>query len=112
MSKVNPLLRLLSPLNRTEPWWRRAACRTADPVLFDERDMSGPVKYAPADLKRTAEQYCGVCPVLAQCRAEADEHPTLTGLFGGRYRTYGKTKRNYREFELLADDTTCRTVAV
>lgn len=46
--------------SRGVPWQHRAACRDADPALFDADSL-----YAA----RAALAYCGRCPVSAECEA-------------------------------------------
>lgn len=68
------------------PWegWRvRAACRGADERMFDD-----PVR--KADFADIADGlgYCDRCPVMFQCRFEANsavDYP-MVGVFGGQYR--------------------------
>lgn len=61
-------------------WHTRAACRTADPRLFDDTTDPAP-----------ALAYCAVCPVVAECLAwvRADNHGKVrsarySGVAGGR----------------------------
>ena len=64
-------------------WTTWAACRGVDPDLFLPRESS-----TGAFLKPPVEQalaYCEVCPVVAECAAEADETGDV-GVWGGRYR--------------------------
>jgi len=106
--KRNALLgeKLNTPLGRD--WRERAACGTADPTLFEEKTFSGPVKRLPEEILATAYRYCQGCPVLAECKAEADANPALRGLLGGVYRTLNlhtrKGQRSYRTFDLLSPD--------
>lgn len=56
----------ISPTNN--PWWDRAACRKADPRLFDYgEDREG------TRLRRiaTALRYCGDCLVTKECLEDA-----------------------------------------
>lgn len=95
-------LDLEKPLDRE--WRGRAACAGADPNLFEERPLSGPIKRVPEEILSTALQYCAGCPVLAECKAEADANPAMTGLLGGVFRTLNlrsSTLGAYRSFDLL-----------
>lgn len=88
-------------------WRTRAACRGADPSLFEERTMSGPVQRVPQEILMAALRYCQGCPVLSECKAEADANPALRGLLGGVYRTLNMrsaTSGAYRSFNLLDPD--------
>lgn len=69
--------------SRSREWVLRAACRDEDPDLFLPRES-----ITGAFLKPPVEQalaYCEVCPVVAECAAEADESGDV-GVWGGRYR--------------------------
>lgn len=93
---------LNTPLGRH--WREQARCGTADPRLFEENTRIKTI--IPAPIAEAAEKYCRRCPVLAQCRAEADANPALRGLLGGVYRTLNLNTRKgqhpYRTFDLLA----------
>jgi hypothetical protein len=95
---------LKKPLGRN--WREQAACGTADPKLFEERPLTGPRRRAPQDIIETAHKYCRRCPVLAECKKEADENHALRGLLGGVYRTVNLNTRTgakaRRTFDLLA----------
>lgn len=97
---------LNTPLGRD--WREHAACGDADPTLFEERTFSGPVRRLPEEIVATAYRYCQGCPVLVECKAEADANPALRGLLGGVYRTLNRNARNgqrsYRMFDLLSPD--------
>lgn len=56
-------------------WMRESLCAQTDPDLFFPEG-----KY---DRASTARQICGACPVLAQCRDYALNHPGLYGIWGG-----------------------------
>lgn len=61
-------------LGMTDYWQLRAACRGADPRIFDTR----------ANLVE-ARKFCGQCPVLAQCRGAGDG--AQSGIFAGEWVT-------------------------
>lgn len=93
---------LKKPLDRG--WRSRAACRGADPKLFEERPLPGPVKRVPEEILATAFKFCQRCPVLVDCKAEADANPAMVGLLGGVFRTLNlrsTTHGAYRSFDLL-----------
>jgi len=102
------LIRVSTELDKPLGHWReRAACRDADPALFEEHGIVGPTKRVPEEVLATALKYCQRCPVLAQCRAEADGNQALRGLLGGVYRTLNMRSAStgaYRTFDLLSDD--------
>ncbi len=64
-------------------WVLQAACRDKDPNLFlPQESENGSFLKPPVE---QALEYCRVCPVVAECGAEADEAGD-TGVWGGRYR--------------------------
>lgn len=72
-------------------WTLEAACRNEDPDLFLPRES-----ITGAFLKPPVEQalaYCRVCPVMAECAAEADETGDV-GVWGGTYRPAGQAHRS------------------
>lgn len=74
-------------------WTVWAACRGADPNLFLPRESS-----TGSFLKPPVEQalaYCRVCPVVAECAAEADEAGDL-GVWGGEYRSDRHNNQHHR----------------
>ncbi len=74
-------------------WTRRAACRGADPDLFLPREgPSGTFLRPPVEEALT---YCEVCPVIAECAAEAEEYDDH-GVRGGVYRTGARPKGQLR----------------
>lgn len=86
-------------------WRQQAACRGADFAMFDVAiDVFDPADKAfpiPAAARVAADEYCVVCPVLDQCREEADLH-RYEGLFGGSWRwTRHGQVRDYRNVDLL-----------
>lgn len=69
-------------------WREHAACAGADPELFEERALRGPLKHLPTEIVDVVEDFCRTCPVLSDCRSDAEESGLpLVGIFGGVYRT-------------------------
>lgn len=64
-------------------WRTDAACRGADPTLFDERDSH--TRHDWARLQVTVELFCADCPVQTRCGEFARTH-RLSGVYGGVYR--------------------------
>lgn len=66
----------------TSSWRASALCRVEghDPELFFPIGSTG-----PAALRQIAEAkaVCDRCPVIAQCRAEAEEKAGTCGVWGG-----------------------------
>jgi len=92
------------PLTAAQLEWRkRAACLGADPHVFDPLAAHGN-RVLPAAIAAAALRYCANCPVLAQCRDEADANHYLVGLWGGAYRTRRSDRhigRGYKRVDLL-----------
>lgn len=86
-------------------WRVDAACGPAEanPALFKERLLKKADGGLPEDLAETAYKFCLGCPVLADCRAEADANPDMTGLWGGVYRRINPLGRR-ETYNLLDPD--------
>lgn len=69
---------LFAPLGE---WGRDAACRDAEPTLFDTVPRTESADDTVRRL-RLATSVCAGCPVRAQCEAEARDND-LTGVWGG-----------------------------
>jgi len=84
------------------PWAHRAACKTADPLLFAEHP--GEPKAARTARERRAKVICAGCPVRAQCLDYALGPPgqpqrvsgTIWGGLNDQERTAEKRNRNRR----------------
>lgn len=76
-------------------WQDEAACRGADPALFDT-DASGPDAVTAA--RTAAEKFCSDCPVLLDCALDADEHREQ-GLWAGALRVV--RSNDYRRRPLI-----------
>lgn len=64
-------------------WRDKAECLDADPELFAEQDAHPDRVWA--QLERTASMFCSGCPVIVECRDDADVH-RHTGLWAGVYK--------------------------
>lgn len=64
----------------TPRWWDFAACKGADTTIFFE-----PL------LACEAAEFCDRCPVIKECRAEAEATPTV-GFFAGEWHDFDKRK--------------------
>lgn len=58
-----------------DPWRARAACRGAEPEVFDGRSAADEVE---------ALGYCRTCPVIAQCMDWVRHDRKFTGIAAGR----------------------------
>ena len=63
-----------------EDWRQAAACRGQDPALFYPVD--GDRNVLDADPAGVVDRFCRVCPVRAECLADAKDEPL--GIWGGR----------------------------
>ncbi|MEW1565774.1 WhiB family transcriptional regulator [Streptomyces sp. NPDC093509] len=66
-------------LTRDYHWRDDATCATVDPELFYPTGPGG----TAAQMERQAKSICDVCPVRAECLAEAIEAGDYTGIRGG-----------------------------
>lgn len=74
-------------------WVSQATCRTVDPRVFDGRQVN---KYGPVDYS-AARAVCRVCPVTAECLADAvkygDTACMRAGLTPGEYGAFSARSR-------------------
>ena len=74
-------------------WQERAACRTADPTIFNGPPRRSP---EPGERKEPASQarrrlslakahYCDECPVGQECMDEALKDPYMWGIRNGQF---------------------------
>jgi hypothetical protein len=79
---------------RAETWRDQAACRTADPRLFDLRDREEGIEPPETahDRYRRAFNHCRVCPVADECLAEALRNFS-SGVNGGHLLDTGRLIR-------------------
>lgn len=108
---MNEVFQLETPIDQGR-WRERARCKEAPPGLFEEVLFRGPVKYVPVEIEDVARKFCRHCPVLARCRDEADANPTLTGVLGGQYRTWSKSQKTYRIYDILGVDPSVRRIVM
>lgn len=78
-------------------WRERAACRTADPRLFDPLDHEEIQGGSPHPLAHPRIQQaitvCDSCPVRGMCGRWATQTNQI-GVWGGRYRRQTKASRS------------------
>lgn len=67
---MTPADRLNHVLASDREWLIEARCRETDPSTFSPVDKRGRVDM-PA-VRQAAQLFCASCPVLAECRGEAD----------------------------------------
>lgn len=85
---ITPRRDLVHILGLHETWRRDAACRDADPKLFDAagpREYGGQHSLGYPVRAREAAAYCRRCPVIAPCGVFADELNT-EGFWAGMWR--------------------------
>jgi hypothetical protein len=76
---------MLEVLPRVPDWVLRAECGPQDAKLFDGIVGTAPTPDELATRTFVAEVYCAVCPVRAECAAQADSFKEL-GVWGGSLR--------------------------
>jgi WhiB family redox-sensing transcriptional regulator len=85
--------RISADLLSTDPavdWRTRAACRDEDPELFF---LPGEKLTAAAQAQvDQAVAVCARCPVVAECRQDADDQHATHGVWGGQLREKLSTK--------------------
>lgn len=64
-------------------WQQQAACRGAEPSLFNARRGSEPLSVSQTRQEYAIRTYCRGCPVLAECLAFANKR-RYGGVWGGR----------------------------
>lgn len=79
-------------------WWESAACAGAPFALFDAPDNNDASRLSKADRLRFAKAaaICASCPVLTECRADADLMPDPSfraGYPAGVRRQQNRAKR-------------------
>lgn len=88
--------RLPGPIADIWEWQMDGACREADPSIFFHPE--GERGSARRNRDRAAQQICGSCPVLVQCRSHALSAQEPYGVWGGmteaeREERYGTGRR-------------------
>lgn len=79
--------------DRNEIWQDRAACKSADPYLFEvsPMDASRPGREFRRRVDTVVNEYCRHCPVMALCfRLGRDGH--ADGIWGGRVMIDGQVR--------------------
>ena len=80
----------LGLLGSNATWRNAAACRDADPERFAPRGQLS--RELERELRITGREFCAGCPVIAECKAFADE-TSAQGVWGGEYRHNASGKR-------------------
>lgn len=70
-------------------WKEQAACRSADPALFEAPEDGQVTNYSYRRYREVVRTYCFDCPVMAECGEEASRLE-YEGLFGGELRVFDK----------------------
>lgn len=89
----------------SDPHWADdgAACAGAPGELFEHRLLRNPS--IAAEVRQVAELFCGNCPIMQRCRAEADAHEFL-GVWGGQWRYYDNHGHRYAARDLIREKET------
>lgn len=95
---------------RPEGWWKRAACRSMSPDIFDFGEDRGEKRKKRINF---AKSVCAICPVKAECLADAKAHSD-EGVRGGEIlggmRAENRAARDPRIAEKLERGETIRTL--
>lgn len=97
-------------------WRAQAACRDADPALFEPLTSTEQTTYRHRPHAhpriREALSYCAECPVRAQCLAEAvnETQFAAVGVWGGQHIGWSQAKRNLGNARRRTGDTKIREV--
>lgn len=70
-----------------DPWWERGACRGLNVNLFVTSDRPTPSRI------EAALEVCGRCPVVEECRRDAESVAGTVGVWGGRVFGIRQSKR-------------------
>lgn len=64
-------------------WKDKAACREADPQIFDTEPRPGFTKKVRTAFLAEARKFCDRCTVISQCLEYATKYNEPTGIWGG-----------------------------